>query len=58
MHVSDGADLFGGFIASGTASDGLILSHAAFAVYLDPPAFSESHAPDGPSTPQRHDQDR
>ena len=42
-------------IASGIASDGLVLSHTAFAVYFDAPAFFESHASDGPSAPERYD---
>ncbi len=40
-----------GDTVSGSAYDGFLLSHAAFAVFLDAPTFSESHAPDGSSAP-------
>ena len=40
-----------GDTVSSTAFDGFLLSHAAFAVFLDALAFSESHAPDGSSAP-------
>ena len=45
-----------GNIASSTAPDRLVLSYAAFAIYFDAPTFSQGYASDGPSPPQRHDE--